>query len=226
MTVPVEFTDITGITPEQFYPTPAKHSLPNWYAELKPYHAEPRDQNQTAKRCVPILDSFTAGYILYTPTDIEVGRDDAGKISYRWPHRVPVEFQALWQLGNHAKVTEDYDAIPKMPNPWGIKTPPGYSCLYVPPLNRDDAIFEIFAGVIDTDKYNQNGSFPFLFTDPSFTGLIPAGTPMAQVIPFRRESYEMRIGSDREHAEKQFHKMVMVFMNGYRKMFWSPKSYK
>jgi hypothetical protein len=230
MKVSIKFTDDSGFVPPEFHPTPAKQSLPDWYARLKPFGSAPvpKENKQTSKRCVPMLDSFTAGYILYTPVDIEVSINEDGKYNYRWAHQLAVEFLQPWQAGNHALVDEHYQAIPKMPNPWGVKTPSGYSCLYVPPVNRDDAIFEIFSGVVDTDKFHQGGSLPFLFKEKGFEGIIPAGTPMAQVIPFRRESYEMKIGDDSERTlmKKQFNAMRLVFVNGYRKMFWSPKSYK
>lgn len=231
MAIPIQFTDTSGFVPQEFYPTPAKKSLPTWYSNLKAFHPYPntaREGTQTTKRCVPIFDSMTAGYILYTPTDVEVKIGNNGKYLYRTPHTLQIDFQQLWQVGNHALIHERYEAVPKMPNPWGIKTPPGYSCLYIPPINRDDALFEIFSAVVDTDGFHQSGWIPFLLTGKDFEGVIPAGTPMAQVIPFRRESYEMTIGNESESRliEKQFNATKLRFVNGYRKMFWSPKSYK
>ena len=230
MTVHIEFTDVSGFVSKEFYPTPAKQSLPHWYSDLKPFESidAKKEITQTAKRCVPILDSFTTGYIIYTPTDVEVMINNEGRYVYRWAHKLAIEFQALWQVGKHSGGDDRYDAIPKMPNPWGVKTPSGYSCMYIPPMNRDDAVFEIFAGVVDTDKFHQNGSMPFLLKEKDFEGVIPAGTPMAQVVPFRRESYEMSFGDDTQRvgASRQLDSMRTVFINAYRKFMWSPKSYK
>ena len=39
-------------------------------------------------------------------------------------------------------------------SPCTIKTPPGYSCLFVPPLNNTDDRFSIIPGIVDTDKLN------------------------------------------------------------------------
>ena len=84
MTVPIQFTDVSGFVAPEFYPTPAKQSFPDWYGDLKPFHntVAPREKTQTAKRCVPVLDSFTTGYILYTPTDVEVTIDGNGRTKY------------------------------------------------------------------------------------------------------------------------------------------------
>ena len=228
MTVPIKFIDSSGKLSEDYYPRPALKEVPGWFKKLYPFRDNVKPPgNSTGKRCVPMLDAMTAGYTLVTPVDVLVGRDQE-KITYSWPHEPAVEFQQLWQIEGHKRVTDDYGLVPKMPNPWGVITPQGYSCLYIPPINSDDNLFEIFSGVVDTDRYHQNGSLPFLLRDPKWEGLIPAGTPMAQVIPFRRESYKMIIGNDEDQKlpEKQWNKLRSVFRDGYRKMFWSPKSYK
>ena len=38
----------------------------------------------------------------------------------------------------------------KFVNPWVVKTPPGYSALFVPPLNRIETPFTFFSGVVET----------------------------------------------------------------------------
>ena len=228
MTIPIKFTDTSGLIAPEYYPRPAFKEIPEWFRNLEPFRKDiPMPGNASGKRCVPLLDAMTAGYILVTPVDILIERQD-GKLVYRWPHEPKLEFQALWQVEGHKRVTSQYDAVPKFPNPWGVITPRGYSCLYIPPQNSDDNVFEIFSAVVDTDSYNQNGTLPFLLRDPEWEGLIPAGTPMAQVVPFKRQSYQMVIGgdSDRVNSEKQWNKLRSVFKDGYRKMFWSPKSYK
>ena len=50
----------------------------------------------------------------------------------------------------------------KFINKWLIKTPPGYSCLFVKPLNHFETRFEIISGVVDTDTYINTINFPFL----------------------------------------------------------------
>jgi hypothetical protein len=57
-------------------------------------------------------------------------------------------------------------------------------------------------GVVDTDTYNAPVNFPFVLKNVNFEGLIPAGTPIAQVIPFKREEWKMQIGTEKD-LEKQ-----------------------
>jgi hypothetical protein len=41
-----------------------------------------------------------------------------------------------------------------------------------------------------------------VINDPMFEGLIPKGTPVAQVIPFKRDKWKMKIGSKKEIEEQ------------------------
>lgn len=75
----------------------------------------------------------------------------------------------------------------KFHNYWTLRTPPGWSCLFLPPLNRHHPVFEILAGVVDTDLYCGRIHFPFVATAPDGFHVVEKGTPMVQVIPFRRE---------------------------------------
>lgn len=230
MTRKIKFVDITGTVDSDYHPAPARTTIPEWYKNLNPHGGEngqPKHKRLTAKKCVPMLDAFSAGYILKTPVDVFVSIV-ADKYFFEWANPPEVEFQQGWQIGEHKGLTPKHGGIPKLPNPWGVITPPGYSCLYIPPVNRDDEVFRIFSGVVDTDVYHGAGSMPCLIVKDGWTGLIPAGTPLAQVIPFKRDAFEMCIGDDADvkAVNKQWHKLRSVFQNGYRKMWWSPKSYK
>jgi hypothetical protein len=48
------------------------------------------------------------------------------------------------------------------------------------------------SGIIDNDKVHFPGSMPF-FVREGFTGVIPAGTPFVQMLPFKREDWESEI---------------------------------
>ena len=55
-----------------------------------------------------------------------------------------------------------------------------------------------------------------------------AGTPMVQVIPIKRDSWEHKIGSDKERMEQSMitNKLKTLFFNSYKKQFWARKEYK
>jgi hypothetical protein len=81
---------------------------------------------------------------------------------------------------------------------------------------------------VDTDTYKAPVNFPFVLNDVKWQGLIPAGTPMVQVIPIKRDSWEHEIGSDKERQEqnKITAQLKTLFFNSYKRQFWSRKEYK
>ena len=83
-------------------------------------------------------------------------------------------------------------------------------------------------GIVDTDKYTAPVNFPFVLNDANFEGLIPAGTPMAQVIPFKREDWNMRIGEmkDLEDQNKVTRHLRTSFFDSYKNKFRQPKNYR
>ena len=94
-------------------------------------------------------------------------------------------------------------------------------------MHRDNEIFTILPGIVDTDTYTNPVNFPFQLNDPSFRGLIPAGTPICQVIPFRRDSWQMGIGSAKDFAEGGvMSKLRRVIFNSYKTQFWSKKDFR
>lgn len=70
---------------------------------------------------------------------------------------------------------------------WTIRTPEGWSCLFLPPVNRPDDVVHVFGGVVDTDTYRSPVNFPFVVTADDGVLTLEQGTPLVQVIPFRRD---------------------------------------
>jgi hypothetical protein len=62
----------------------------------------------------------------------------------------------------------------------------------------------------------------------NFEGLIPAGTPIAQIIPFKRESWKNTIQTTGELLQKSFEDKLFInnrFFDKYKKSFWQRKEY-
>ena len=105
----------------------------------------------------------------------------------------------------------------------------GYSAIYVHPLNRYDLPFVTVSGIIDNDKMDTPGLMPFFLKD-GFEGLIPKGTPYAQVIPFKREDWtsEEKMYTQEEILERhnfQANKFRTPEGGAYKKKVWSRKRY-
>ena len=93
----IRFTDSTGKLSSDYYPVPAFKTIPAWFRDLPPFQkAMPIGGNSSAKRCVPLLDAMTGGYILPLPVDVAVSHKN-GRLIYTWAHEPKMEFQAARQ---------------------------------------------------------------------------------------------------------------------------------
>jgi hypothetical protein len=227
--------------PDFCAPVPAADELPDWYKKQSSYMTADskrvplidEEQNKvntssTIKRCMPVFDSMSSGYLLRSSSDVYVKTSIDGTPFYAWPdsHLTQIEFHSPKQADQHPKHNPDI-AYPKWVNYWGIKTPEGYASLFVTPLHRD-LPFEILPGVVDTDTYNSPVNFPFTLKDSRWEGLIPSGTPIAQVIPFKRDEWTMNFGGDKEKLDQSIQGMQLrtKFFDGYKTMFRKQKSYR
>ena len=219
--------------PSAYYPIPASKQVPEWYKKMSSYsyktkHNSDKRNASTIKRCMPVFDSLTAGYLLLLHTDLTLTKNEDGlNYNFNWAHDVTdsISFHPSVQLKGYKDSEQKIDA-PKLRNPWSIKTPKGYSCLFIPPMHRSATGIKILEGVVDTDTYTSAVQFPFVI-DEGFEGDIPAGTPIAQVIPFKRENFKMRIGDFKEQREAfdVLKTIGSVWVNGYRNIFRKEKRY-
>ena len=212
-------------------PKPASTFIPDWYKEMESYSGgkkKPDGRGKTTatiKRCMPVFDAMTAGYIITLAADVHVSQKD-GKPWYEWTSFNIVEFHQVEQAPEHP-ARNDMPVYAKFGNPWGIKTPKGYSSLFVQPFHRESP-FMILEGIVDTDTYNAPVNFPFVLKDTKFEGMIPAGTPIAQVIPFKRENWKSSMGSKKDISNyvNQSFMLATKFFDRYKSMFRQHKEYK
>lgn len=212
------------------YPKPAQKLVPEWYKLTESYLAgekKPDGKGETTgtiKKCIPVFDAISAGYIIELPVDVYVSNEN-GEPYYQWSDLSIINFHPIEQAPLHPQ--NNGSAYPKFTNPWSIRTPKGYSVLFVQPFHRE-SIFTILPGIVDCDNYFAPVNFPFVLNDKNFEGLIPKGTPIAQVIPFKRDSWQMKLGdeSDLQAQNKITNKLRSRFFDRYKSMFWSKKEYR
>jgi hypothetical protein len=225
---------------KQDYPEPCKLNIPEWYKEIQ--HTP---ELATVKGCIPFLDTLTSGYLLKTPVDLylehnqyeENGRYtkmSSSVIDLSIPINVNREkhqqIHPPEQLGKKCPFHQKNQNLPfhKILNPWIIKTPPGYSCLFLPPMNNGDDRFSILPGIVDTDTYESEVNFPIIVNGdkyPVSKTLIKKGTPYVQVIPFKRESWKMKIKSNSKLIERLFYQSFTK-LHTYKTRWWNKKSWK
>ena len=91
------------------------------------------------------------------------------------------------------------------------------------PVNRDDLPFRLITGLVDADLFHDGGiNFPAIWTSPDFSGVLPKGTPVAQVLPCRvkrRNSNSTASTSAHKRAYEKTVAEVLERPNVYRKHF-------
>lgn len=216
-----------GNIPEPF---PARHLIPSWYKSL-PMKLGSGFESSTLKRCPPFLDAMVTGWIIPLVADVYIeSNSDCSHVKYDTQYSKPM-------IENHleSQVTTDKCPAPHLPKPpikwlnyWAIKCPEGYSLMFVPPLNRADPRFTCFSGIVECDKYFEYINFPFVWNEPNFSGIVPAGTPLMQVIPIKRDTIfkESIIRSFKDSDYKDLNNTrckLKVHESHYRDNLWERK---
>jgi len=201
--------ELVGRIPE---PARSVRFAPEWFRNL------PREMGMnypnglpalTAKGCLPMTDAFALGFTIPLPFEVRFTVPaDPMLIRFSWAEGLPfapIEQHHPAQLGAPAPPFGRTRPL-KFTNPWRIKVPEGYSLLFVHPLNRPDLPYTCFSGLVDGDRFATTVNFPFFWTGEPGDYVLPAGAPIAQVIPLRRDALikdgAARAASGEELAEQ------------------------
>lgn len=218
-------------------PKPSRLYFPDWYKNMPAFEtATPEiksnnEANKTLKMCLPFADSLGSGYIQESWQDIYVKahktKDGGVSVEYNFPTTPAI-------MGHREKqnieIEKHFYPIEFTLHPqWMPELPRGWSMLYTSPLNRNDLPFYFLSGIIDNDGLTQiaeNSNFPFYIKN-GFEGIIPKGTPLYQMIPIKRESWESQ---NNQYSEKKqnfvMKNIAQKFWSGYRNSYWNKKSYR
>ena len=209
------------------HPKPAGKYMPEWYASLQQYDKTSRDHFghfvKTSKKCLPMLDSMSEGYIIPLGGDIHVRtNEDASLIDI-----TENSFMKLTEEHNQNQVGDKFpfkkNHLVKFLNPFIIKTPPGYSCLFITPINHLETRFITLGGIVDTDKYFRPINFPSVWMQGNYDGHVYAGTPIVQCIPFKRseriKKHKVREVNDKERYIENFQRLQQNNRDGYYSKF-------
>ena len=221
-------------------PKSSKLFIPDWYKKAEVFYQDKGgNTNAGLKTCMPYLDALTAGYMLTTPVDIYVN-EKTGEFDHIFRNKDKT-LNIRWNGANpfhdfiNERPSESGSTMPRPPGHfpnhmvfkgyWSIKTPKGYSLLLTHPLNRHDLPFTVLSGIIDSDKFFASGNIPF-FIKSNFSGIIPKGTPIAQLIPIKRDSWTS-YNDDPYLSEKGMIQAALVENKdtNYKRKFWQRKSY-
>jgi hypothetical protein len=218
-------------------PEPAKNFIPEWYKKtrsnfpgdfMERLDKQSGNPGRTVKACMPVFDMITAGYIITIPAEVYVNPNSGPAPETMWSvdNFSAIESHSNEQFKEMKLDSSFYETAIKFSNPWIIKTPPGYSCMFIQPSMRDDLPFQIVPAIVDTDKHPVPINFPTFFKK-DFEGIIPLGTPIVQIIPFKRESWssEYSYNETKEDSSAEFQMAKRKFQNRYKTFFRAKKEW-
>ena len=216
---------------------PSKKIIPEWLKKIKPYEksientngnkiiVENHESNASAKKCIPMRDAITSGYTVPLWTDVAIRQvNNFPRITWRTSHDV---FELHGSSSRDIPPPFGYDPIVfKYISNLKIKTPKGYSILVLPVIGHNRQPFTAIPAIIDSDKSCIDNSFP-VWIQSEFEGIVEKGTPMVQIIPFKRDNWKSRLSwiTREQHVMEQDKGMKSTIVNNYIKNIWSRKEF-
>jgi hypothetical protein len=180
-------------------PFPARQGLPDWLRTMPAtaFSETHGEDVRTVKQCPPFVDAMSYGFMVPLPCDVKV---HAGVFTWEWDlpplsveshPRSPLSFHVPAQVQG-SPFLDGEQTLVKFNSFWTVELEPGYSLFATHPVNRADLPFRLLSGLVDADRFNDVGIlFPGVWIDPDFSGVLAAGTPIAQCFPVLRTNQEL-----------------------------------
>ena len=208
---------------------PIKNKIPDFYKNTKTsYNANvnklPIEHN--FKACAVFSDAFMTGYSIPLVADIAVEQTENGPV-------------ITWVEGNYTVLRERPEGPnSSLPTPMGcsnshfvwvnqniFEIPKGYSALVTHPFNRHDLPFVTLTGILDSFVL-FSGQIPVYFSS-TFEGIIPQGTPIMQVLLFKKENWKAVLDQDiLKIAEKNGFSSGSKAFGWYKQNIWQKKDFQ
>ena len=198
---------------------PAKEYVPDWWKKVERMIDNKLDNKGTVRNCPSFPEYITQGFVvpLWCDLHLEVHHD-----SWKW--KSP---EKLFTFNNHPgeqfrdwlpKHVQDNTSMVLKPNcPWRVKTPPGWSVWQLPMIYHYNPVFETLPGIIWSDIHHEINQQMMFHKKGVFN--LQRGTPLAQYIPIRRETFEYNVGNEtpelRVHRNASYYHVRTKFGGGY-----------
>lgn len=215
-------------------PSPSRIFIPEWYKDIPKYTNNETTiklknrtaTNSTIKHCSPFLDAMTAGYMISLSEDIEISWDNE-LLKLKWNSGYDLISDHSESQKSYFPTPEGYyDKILKWNYSMAFNIPEGYSVLCLHPSNRVDLPFITLNGIVDCDSYNLPLKFPF-FIRKKWSGIIKKDTPIAQIIPIKRDSWSINIlDAEENETNKRIFNYFSKIDRPYKNIHWKKKDYK
>jgi hypothetical protein len=148
-------------------------------------------------RCLPLAIGNKYGFVIKSQYDISFiwdGSDSKDGVTVRGPEATPEEIQKRFpNIHSHFG-----NGVITINPPFALRTPPGVSLMTINPPNFVIPNITVMTGVVETDNLRRNFTFNLKVQIPNIEVVIPAGYPLAAIIPVPRyfcDSFELKDAS-------------------------------
>lgn len=203
-TIPFDREDVFPLKPGVKY-------VPNWYkksphtADFSKKHfnydgtektfPEPDVERQigaTYKRCLPMFDAMTIGYMYGLLEDVTF---DEKTQTFSFTPVIQQTTHSPYESEGYVFPEDAHTKLFKWNSDRIVEFPPGYMGLIITPLHRNDLPFYTLAGIVDLDRHPLPVNPPFIMKK-GFSGIIKKGTPLWQLIPIKKDHWEIEHQGD------------------------------
>jgi len=210
---------------------PSKKYLPGWYKDIKGRHLNNIVIDKTIvrkniKNCMPVLDSFTTGYSITMWVDLAFQWNEKNNAHDFFWQDEPAPINGRDKLDNESMpIPEGYSDIHYIWFiPYSVELPKGYSMLLTHPINRFDLPFITMSGIVD--DFLTPGWIPVFFKKGQ-SGIIEQGTPICQIVPFKRESWKSEKDEGHKERSEEFRaNSLRTFFGYYKNNYWNKKDFR
>lgn len=209
----------------------SKNFIPDWYKNTKTFNSKniEFDENlgvvKTVKNCIPFLDCLTSGYMVELWADLYCEKIEGGHL-FTWQEgpaimeERPSDFNLIPIPEGHSSRNYAWKI------PYAFNLPSGYSMLITHPFNNFQLPFTTLSGVVDADYDMNNGNLPF-FIKKDFHGVIKKGTPICQIMPFKRENWKSQRDEELfQRSRISIFNTQRVFFGWYKNNIWKKKNFE
>jgi hypothetical protein len=184
---------IPGLTQlEDCLPKPTAKYTPDWWKSLKIDESKKSAYDLytgNIKHCPSFTDVFSSGYVVPMWMDIYLGYDkETGQYGTQSNNLTNISYHngASVDLKNYKFLGKETSAFFKAYSPWSIITKPDISIMILPLFFNFDPDFSVVPGIMDTDIVNHI-SPDIAYHSKNREIFIERGTPLFQVIPFKKQ---------------------------------------
>lgn len=234
--------DLVGVVPEI---KPATKFVPDWYKDM-PMTTQSLEEHNAPnikiavdvpmmKRCLPVRDYLTSGYIIPYWSETLLRKSSKGHYvdllasNPDWisKYNIGVDWHNIKQIKNSPlEELSDGEKVIKLSCPWTIATPKGYSTLFFSPFYHENDV-TILPAIVDTDTHVVPTNFPAIIMGEEVK--IEMGAPIIQAIPFKRETWTSEIitsTNDEVVKQRRLYPLISSFTSHYTKNLWRRKYFR